>query len=310
MSKNSIAFWKSPKTAYWMKTVFFLLVSSFLLSFSAYSLISANDFTIGGASGIAILVNKATAGVIPQSAVFICINAPLTVLAFFFVKRKFACLTAAHILLQTLWLTVIENAFPNFQIVFDKPAEKIFAALTAGVCIGTAVALAFKIGGSTGGADIVAVIIQKKFSANSIATVIFIINAVIISSSLFVFYDSQVVIAYNLLPVILSIFESYIEARTQDSITNGFSSAIEFRIITDKPKEMAQALMRELSRGVTAIPATGMYTEKERSMILCVISRRQVNALRRVMKSVDPNSFAVMSSVSQVVGQGFYSPEI
>ena len=307
MNKHDL---QNSKAAYWTKTIFFLLISSFLISFASYSLISANNFTIGGASGVAILINKATAGVIPQSAVFICINAPLTVLAFFFVKRKFACLTAAHILLQTLFLTIIENAFPTFQITFAAPAEKIFAALTAGVCIGTAVALAFKIGGSTGGADIVAVIIQKKFSANSIATVIFIINAIIISSSLFVFYDNEVMIAYNLLPVILSIFESYIEARTQDSITNGFSSAIEFRIITDKPQEMANALMRELSRGVTSLPATGMYTGAEHSMLLCVISRRQVNALRRVMKSVDPTSFAVMSSVSQVVGQGFYSPEI
>ncbi len=307
MDKNSL---QNSKTIYWIKTAFFLLVSSFLISFASYSLISANNFTIGGASGVAILVNKASQGIIPQSAVFICINAPLTIISFFFVKRKFACLTAAHILLQTLWLSVIESAFPNFQVVFEAPAEKIFAALTAGVCIGTAVALAFKIGGSTGGADIVAVIIQKKFSANSIATVIFAINAVIISSSLFVFYDATLMIAYNLLPVILSIFESYIEARTQDSITNGFHSAIEFRIITDKPKEMAEALMRELSRGVTSLPATGMYTGAEHSMLLCVIARRQVNALRRVMKSVDPTSFAVMSSVSQVVGQGFYSPEI
>ena len=307
MNKHDL---QNSKAAHLTKTIFFLLISSFLISFASYSLISANNFTIGGASGVAILINKATAGVIPQSAVFICINAPLTVLAFFFVKRKFAYLTAVHILLQTLFLTIIENAFPNFQITFAAPAEKIFAALTAGVCVGTAVALAFKIGGSTGGADIVAVIIQKKFSANSIATVIFIINAIIISSSLFVFYDNEVMIAYNLLPVILSIFEAYIEARTQDSITNGFSSAIEFRIITDKPQEMANALMRELSRGVTSLPAKGMYTGAEHSMLLCVISRRQVNALRRVMKSVDPTSFAVMSSVSQVVGQGFYSPEI
>jgi uncharacterized membrane-anchored protein YitT (DUF2179 family) len=73
---------------------------------------------------------------------------------------------------------------------------------------------------------------------------------------------------------------------------------------------MADALMRELSRGVTSLPATGMYTGVQHSMLLCVISRRQVNALRRVMKSIDPDSFAVMSNASQVVGQGFYSPEI
>ena len=68
--------------------------------------------------------------------------------------------------------------------------------------------------------------------------------------------------------------------------------------------------MKELSRGVTSIPATGMYTKEKHSMLLCVVSRRQVATLRRIMKSIDPDSFAVMSSVSQVLGLGFYSDEI
>ena len=295
---------------YWAKIVCLLLVSTFLISFASYSLIGPNQFTIGGVSGIAILLNTLSGGKIPQSAVLIGINASLIVLSFFFVKRRFAYLSASHILLQTLWMVLIETAFPNFKIQFEGGGEKIFAAIAGGLCIGTAVALAFKLGGSTGGADIVAVMIQKKVSAGSIARVIFAINAVIIGSSLFVFYDGEKSIAYNLLPIMMSAFEAYIEAKTNDSITNGFQSAIEFRIITTKPQEMSQALMRELSRGVTALPATGMYTNTEKSMLLCVISRRQVNALRRVMRSVDPESFAVMASVSQVLGQGFYSSEV
>ena len=73
---------------------------------------------------------------------------------------------------------------------------------------------------------------------------------------------------------------------------------------------MAKALMNELSRGVTAVPATGMYTKDEKSMLLCVVSRRQVVALKRVMKQIDPESFAVMASVSQVLGLGFYNGEV
>lgn len=301
---------KNAKILYWIKTVSFLLLSSFLISFASYSLISANHFTIGGVSGIAILINALSNDKIPQSAILISINAPLVILAFFFVKRKFAYLTASHIVLQTLWLVIIENAFPSFRIEFVSGGEKIFATIAGGLCIGTAVALAFKLGGSTGGADIAAVMIQRKYSAGSIARVIFAINTVIIFSSIFVFYDKNQPLAYNLLPLMMSAFEAYIEAKTNDSITNGFHSAIEFRIITTKPEEMSKALMQELSRGVTAIPATGMYTGTEKSMLLCVISRRQVNALQRVIKTVDTESFAVMASVSQVLGQGFYTPEV
>lgn len=300
---------KKGKFFYWTKVVLYLLVSSFLVSFSAHALIAPNEFTIGGVSGIAILLSVATAGKIQQSIVLFSINLPLVVLSFFFVKKKFALLTTANIALQTLWLVVLENAFPTLQIEFAENGEKIFAALAGGICIGTAVALAFKIGGSTGGADIVAVMIQKKISAGSIASMLFIMNCVIIGASLFVFYDSEKLLAYNLLPIMMSAFESYIESRTNESMTNGFQSAVEFRIITDKPDELSRAIMHELSRGVTAIPATGMYTKNARSMLLCVVSRRQVTTLKKLMKSIDPDSFAVTSKVSQVLGLGFYSEE-
>lgn len=301
---------KKETAFYWAQVALYLLLSSFLVSFAAHALISPNEFTIGGASGIAILLNIASGGKIQQSIVVFGINFPLIVLSFFFVKKRFALLSAGNILLQTLWLVLLENAFPTFKITFEQNGEKIFAALAGGICIGVAVALAFKIGGSTGGADIVAVMIQRKFQASSIARVIFIINCLIICSSLFVFYDASQSWGVNLLPIMMSAFESYIESKTNESMTNGFHSAIEFRIITEKPSEMATALMHELSRGVTLLPATGMYTKEEKGMLLCVVSRRQVATLKRIMKAIDPDSFAVMANVSQVLGLGFHTGEV
>ena len=293
-----------------VQTALLLLVSSFLVAFAAKTLIAPNDFTIGGCAGIAILVNVASKGTIPQSVITFGLNFPLVVLSYFFVKKKFAVLTTLNILLQTLWLLLLETLFPTFTIEFAESGEKIFAALGAGICIGASLALAFKAGGSTGGADIIAVIIQRKLAANSIAWMLFSVNVVIVGSSLFVFYDPAQAIAYNLLPIMMSAFELYVESKINESITNGFQSAIEFRIITDKPEEMSRALMRELSRGVTMLPATGMYTGLEHPMLLCVVSRRQVATLRKVVKTVDPDSFAVMTGVAQVLGLGFYTSEI
>lgn len=293
----------------WLKNILFLLLSSFLVGFAAYALIAPNEFTIGGVSGIAILINVASNGKIPQSIILFSFNAPLVILAFFFVKKKFAILSMGSIVLQSLWLTFFENVFPDFTIAFETNGEKIFAAIAAGLCIGSAIALAFKVGGSTGGADILAVMIQKKFAANSIAWMLFFLNCAIIGMSIFVFYDKEQALAYNLLPIMMAAFESYIESKTIDSLTNGLHSAIEFRIITDKPEEMANAVMKELSRGVTSLTAKGMYTKEEHSMLVCVISKRQAPTLRRIMKSVDPDSFAVMSQVSQVLGLGFFNSE-
>lgn len=292
-----------------IKTVVFLLLSTFLIAFAAYVLIAPNEFTVGGASGIAILVNAATRGKVPQSLISFCVNAPLVLISFFVVKKRFAVITTAHIGLQSFWLAIIEILFPNFQIRFDDNGGKIFAAIAAGICFGTALALAFKIGGSTGGTDVIAVMIQRKFKASKIAWMVFAINFTIMSASIFVYYDVSQPIAYNLLPIMTSGIALFVAGKVNDSITEGFQSAIEFRIITDKPEEMASALMQELNHGVTLLPATGMYTKKEHSMLLCVIHRRQVATLQKVIKKVDPESFAVMSSVSQVLGQGFYTPE-
>ena len=304
----------------WVRSIIYIFVSSILIAIAVHCLIDPNDFTIGGVAGIGILVHDATDGAVEKSIFNFCLNAPLVVLSFFFVKKRFAILSSINILLQTLWLRILENFGESAEITFPGgETSKLLAAVAAGLCIGAGVVLALKAGGSTGGGDILAVIIQKKFKATSIAWMLFIINCVVIVSYVLVNYiilDHQLdtnegsYAGRLLLPIVLSAFESYIESRTNEAITNGFQSATEFRIITDKPEAMAAALMKELSRGVTAMPAKGMYTKENRTMLLCVVSRRQVPTLRRIMKEVDPDSFAVMSKVAQVLGLGFYSQEL
>ena len=107
----------------------------------------------------------------------------------------------------------------------------------------------------------------------------------------------------------MAAFESFIESKTITAINQGMQSAIEFKIITDKPEEMSNALMQQLSRGVTMLPAKGMFTKQEHAMLFCVVTPRQVGALKRVMNSVDPDAFAIMANVSQVFGLGFYHSE-
>ena len=319
ITKETLASHKNVKhqqTTLWIKAILYTMLSALLVAVPAYALIAPNDFTIGGVSGIAILLNVASNGKIPQSYVLFGLNLPLVVTSFFIVKKRFAILSALNITMQSIWLLIIEQLFKgHIEITFPGgEASKIFAAIAAGICIGVAIGLAFKVGGSTGGADIIAVMIQKKIAATSIAWMMFIINCIIIGASVLVFrqYDENgnLVLGATLLPIALSAFESYLESKTNESLTNGFQSAIEFRIITDKPDEMAHALMKELSRGVTSLPATGMYTKETHSMLVCVVSRRQVATLQRGMKTVDPDSFAVMSKVSQVLGLGFYTSEL
>ncbi len=305
----------------WVRSLVYTMLSSLLISVAVYSLITPNEFTIGGVSGLAILANVASNGKIPLSAVSLGLNIPLIILAFFLVTRRFALVSSINIVAQSGWLWIMEEAFPDFLITFPGgEAAKILAALAAGLLVGASIALAFKAGGSTGGADIVAVMIQKKCKATSIAWMLFIINCVVIVSYVIITYmtvfdvpkDENGALNYGVLflPIIMSTFESYIESRTNETISNGFQAATEFRIITGKPDEMATAIMRELSRGVTSLPAKGMYTKETRTMLLCVVNRRQEPTVRKIAKDVDPDSFVVMAKVSQVLGLGFYTNEI
>ncbi len=296
----------SPKEKVWyaIKTLLLLSFSSFLVALSSYCLIAPNNFAVGGITGVAIILEKATNGKIPQSVSIFSINFPLLFISFFVVKRKFALLSLANVTLQSVFLSLMENlGMP--RLIFE---EKIFAALAGGIGIGTAIALAFKIGGSTGGMDVIAVIVQKKFPAPSIAWMLFILNCIVIASSFFV-YRVPGDATQSILPLIMAACEQYVESKANDTITNGFHSAIEFRIITDKPEKMALEIISRLGRGVTSVPATGMYTHETHSMLICVIHRRQINTFRKLLKEVDPDSFAVMSGVSQVLGLGFFSGE-
>ncbi len=296
----------SPKEKVWyaVKTLLLLSFSSFLVALSSYCLIAPNNFAVGGITGVAIILEKATNGKIPQSVSIFSINFPLLFISFFVVKRKFALLSLANVTLQSVFLSLMENlGMP--RLIFE---EKIFAALAGGIGIGTAIALAFKIGGSTGGMDVIAVIVQKKFPAPSIAWMLFILNCIVIASSFFV-YRVPGDATQSILPLIMAACEQYVESKANDTITNGFHSAIEFRIITDKPEKMALEIISRLGRGVTSVPATGMYTHETHSMLICVIHRRQINTFRKLLKEVDPDSFAVMSGVSQVLGLGFFSGE-
>jgi uncharacterized membrane-anchored protein YitT (DUF2179 family) len=291
----------------WARAILYTLLSSFLVSVASYTLIAPNHFTIGGITGVAVLLELSPLHW-QQSITVLCLNVPLIVLAFFFVKKRFAVLSTLNILMQSLWLMLLENFGEEIRIAFAGDAERIFAVVAAGLLVGVSIVLAFKAGGSTGGSDILAVLIQKKLAAASIAWILFAMNCIVIGASFFII-DVEGDLAHRTLPIMLAVLEAYIESKTNESITNGFQSAIEFRIITDKAEEMATALMTELSRCTTCIPAKGMYTKVEHSMLVCVVSRRQVPILKRVMHEIDPDAFAVMSNVSQVLGLGFYSSE-
>lgn len=173
----------------------------------------------------------------------------------------------------------------------------MLAALIGGALYGTALALVLRINASTGGSDIIGAVIQQKYTATNISWFILAIDAVVIFVGGIVLKD--------FVPVMYSFVTLFVGSKATEAITNGFSTAISFSIITSKPEEMKDMIIEKLHRGVTMLKGIGGYTNEDRLMLICVVRKRQLSYFHKIMKEVDPHAFAFSSSTREVMGKGF-----
>lgn len=267
-----------------------LTASAFLYTIAIECFISGNGFVTGGVWGISLMIEHLFA--IPNGYMIFLLNIPLIIVAVIFLGWRFAAYTLFFVGMQTslsmvaIWLNV-----PRFS---DDP---FLALIAAGVLMGVGLALCLKVGGCTGGTDIVSVIIQKKNASLNVPWVIFIVNTVVISMSYFVYG--------GLSAVIMSLVLEFVASKLSDTVLSGFSSAIRFEIVTEKGEEVRDAIVNRLDRGATVLDARGGYTNASVSVFVCLIRKRQVPALKKLLKEVDPNAFAHVYNVASVFGKGF-----
>lgn len=178
---------------------------------------------------------------------------------------------------------------------FETKTDYILVSLYAGVTLGAGLGIVFRFGGTTGGSDIVARILGRKFGF-SMGQVILTLDVIIIGLSLF--YIRKENILYTLVAV-------FIASKVIDFIQEGAYSAKAFTIISDHAPEIADIITKEMERGVTLIPAIGAYSKQAKHMAYCVVSRQEIRRLQRIAKSVDPRAFVIISDVHDVHGEGF-----
>lgn len=269
-----------------------IVVSGFLRAFAIHSFINPNNFAAGGVTGAATMLTYVTGW---NSGIFLFgINIPLLIVGFIFISKMFAVKTAASLGLSSLLLWMFEAV--GF---FTYSEERILAAVAGGLVGGVGLALMFKAGGSSGGTDIIATMVHRKYKSAGVSWFIFAMDATVVLVSFFV-YD------YKLTPVLLSFIEMFFSAKACDLILSGFKSAIKFEVITTHPEEISQEIISTLGRGVTALPATGMYSHDGKTLLVCIVRRRQLAQFQRIIKKY-PETFAYISTTSEVMGLGFSS---
>lgn len=252
-----------------------------------------NAFAPAGINGIATMVQYLFDFSVGYMSLLI--NIPLSLLAFFYVDKKFALRSGVFTIMFSLALLLLKRAdLSAFVYHTANGTSTILAPVAAGTVNGTIYGAAVKLGGSTGGTDIIAACIRVKMPYFSFARVTFVLNAVVAGASYFV-YD------FNFEPVIMCIIFNFIASNICDYIVKGGLGALKFEVITSHAEEMSAELMKKLHHGVTVINAEGMYTHSGKQVIICVINKHQIVDFQSIVRSY-PDTFAYVSSVSETVG--------
>jgi uncharacterized membrane-anchored protein YitT (DUF2179 family) len=274
-----------------------LVTMAFFLALDFEIFIYRNAFAPTGVAGIGTLVQHLFA--IPVGFTSLLINIPMLIFTYLRVDKKYA--------VGSLIFTI---AFSAFGILFSQmdlsaicyeakdTGGKILASVAGSFFNGLIYAVSIKLGGSTGGTDVIGMCVNYKKPEYDTVWLIFGFNAVIAGISFFVYgMDYQA--------VILCIIYNFVTGRVSDSVIKGARAAAKFEVVTTHPEELAQELMAAMHHGCTVIPARGMYSHTDKSVLFCVVNRREVVDFEKIVRKYD-DTFAFISTVNGTVGKFDY----
>jgi len=269
---------------------FFIFMGLSLYSLGWTGFLLPNQITTGGVTGIAAIVYFASS--IPVGVTYLCINSVLLLLSVKILGFKFSVKTIINVAILTVLLSF-------FQLIFKEPlvkGEPFMSCILGGVMCGMGLGLVFSFNGSTGGTDIIALIIHK-YRNISIGKGLLICDLLIICSSYFVFQSIEKIV-YGL--VVMGVV-SY----TVDMVLNGKRQSVQFFIFSDKYEEIADTIVEQAHRGCTILDGTGWYTKKSTKVLVVMAKKNESVTIFRIVKNIDPAAFISQSSVIGVYGNGF-----
>ncbi len=249
------------------------------------------NVTASGLPGISSIIYWATG--LPVQVPYFVVNACLLIAALKILGRKFCVKTVFAVVVVTALTSFFSQMMGDIHLLKEEP---LWAAILGAVFCGCGIGLGFSAGGSTGGTDIVAAIVNK-YRDISLGRVIMICDIFIISSSYFVVHDwEKVLYGYVVL---------YVQAFCIDQVVNSRRRSVQFFIISKKYEEIGRRINIDADRGVTVVDASGFYSGQEVKMLFVLAKQRQSQTIFRLIEEIDPQAFVSQSSVIGVYGNGF-----
>ena len=268
-----------------------------------------NNLIGGGVTGIRSIIQYATGGAIKMGYTYFILNAILILTSIIILGTAFGWKTIYAILFASFGLNILQNIIPQEIInILSVQNGKLLCTIMGGITAGLGIGISISQGGSTGGTDIIALIVNKYRNISPGRMILLIDFFVILSSLLVPSYtqDGELVsFADKFTNVVYGLILVTINSYVIDLYLSGAKQSMQLFILSKKYSEIADALTKELHRGVTVLDGKGWYTQQTTHMLMVIIRKTDLNLILRYIKTIDPNAFLSVSSVTGVYGQGF-----
>jgi len=254
-----------------------------------------NGLITGGVSGLAIVINFYSGKLgfgIPIWLANLALNAPLFLLGARAMSRRFLVRTAFATVFFSLALFAAE--------FIPKPGitDLVLISIFGGALGGAGMALVLRAHSTTGGTDLAASIVHSRLRHVSVPRLMFVLDGAVIAVGL---------AAFGPVRAMYAVIAVFITSRVTDAILEGFSFAKAVFVISERPEEIAALVMEDIKRGVTGLHGVGMYTGREKNVLLCVASAKEIVRIKEIVAGVDRSAFVIVADVREVMGEGFIS---
>ncbi len=257
---------------------------------------NSNGFAPGGVGGLATITHYLLSDKVSWSILMLAFNLPIFVLLAVFVNKKLGLILSLYMFVQSSMPKLYDAiGLKSYSLLNNADDFNIvFACIATGVISGFGFSLMLKRFGASGGTYGLSALIKKARPQTNIAYVSFIMDASVVFIAFFVY-------GMKVTPVICTLLNLFIANIIVDNGLSGIKNGYKFEIITREPTELSEELMKKLKHGVTRIEVHGMYSDTERYMLICIINKRQIGDMMRILKN-HPDTFASFEKVNEVFG--------
>ncbi|HPX04320.1 MAG: YitT family protein [Bacteroidales bacterium] len=290
---------EKPFSKQWFKSYGLITLGSFILAAGFVLFVDPHRIAPGGVYGIGIIVHYLTKGVfaafpdgLPIGAVGLVLNIPLTIIGIKVLGPRFGVKTIVGFVLTSVFIDAQHYVF-GYEPLVNNP---LLSSIYGGVLIGFGLGLIFKTRATSGGSDIIAMIIAK-YTRLPLGQLMIYVDSAIVLIALVAFGDWEIPL-YSWIVI-------YITGKVIDMTISGANFDKALLIISDKYEEIRHKLMFDLERGGTLINGVGMWEGQERKIIYTTLSRREVHMIKDFIIEIDPNAFVTVIDANEILGYGF-----